>query len=252
MLKAIAERLSRGRSFRHRLPKMYGGCWMYLTPEAGLRYWLPRRALRMDEHLLDNAAETVKAGSVVWDVGANMGLFTFAAAGLAGPAGRVYAFEPDEIMVSLLRRSAQLNQSAAPVEVIPCAVYDSFSLARFNIAKRSRTSNFLEGFGKSQTGGVRESQTVLTVPVDWMGDRIPPPDVLKIDVEGAELGVFRGAAQMLKARRPILIFEATTQNWEEIFPMLRSLGYTLYDGDLSPGERQPLTHPVFNTLALPV
>jgi FkbM family methyltransferase len=252
MFRSIAERLSRGCFFRYQLAEMHGGSRMYLTPEAGLRYWLPRRALRLDKHLLDNAAETVKAGSVVWDVGANMGLFTFAAAGLSGPSGRVYAFEPDIIMENLLRRSAQLNQSAAPVEVIPCAISDSFSLARFNIAKRSRTSNFLEGFGHSQTGGVRESQTVLTVSLDWMADQIPPPDVLKIDVEGAELGVFRGAAQMLKARRPILIFEATTPNWEEIFPMLRSLGYILYDSDLSPDERRPLTDPVFNTLAVPV
>ena len=157
MFRAIAERLSRGRSFRYRLPRTCGGCRMYLTPEAGLRYWFPSFAVRSGDSLLKNAAETVKPGSVVWDVGANMGLFSFAAAGLAGPAGRVYAFEPDAFMATLLRRSARLNRQAAPVEVIPCAVSDTVSLARFNIARRSRASNFLEGFGMSQTGGVRET-----------------------------------------------------------------------------------------------
>ncbi len=251
VLRTIAEHLSRGRSFRYQLPQVYGGCRMYLTPEAGLRYWLPRRALRLDRNLLDISAETVKAGSVVWDVGANMGLFTFASAGLAGPAGRVFAFEPDTTMIGLLRRSARLNRTAATIEVIPCAVSDTLSLARFNIATRSRTSNFLDGFGSSQTGGVRESQTVLTVSLDWMADRIPPPDVLKIDVEGAELSVFRGAARLLKKRRPILIFEATTPHWEEIFTSLRSLGYTLYNGDLPPSERRPLNRLAYNTLAVP-
>ncbi len=251
MFRAIAERLSRGRSFRYRLPQAYGGCRMYLTPEAGLRYWLPGCGLRADEGLLRNVVETVKPGSVVWDVGANMGLFSFAAAGLAGPTGRVYAFEPDAIMVRLLRRSAQLNRLAAPVEVIPCAISDTFSLARFNIAVRSRTSNFLEGFGMSQTGGVRETQTVLTVPLDWLAEQIQPPGVLKIDVEGAEQNVFCGAAKLLKAKRPIIIFEASHAHWLEISGMLLDLGYTLYDGDLPSSQRKPLTRSAFNTLAVP-
>jgi FkbM family methyltransferase len=251
MLKALAERLSRGHSFRYRLPRVYGGCQLYLTPEAGLKYWLPAFGLRVEENLLKNAAETVKPGNVIWDVGANMGLFSFAAAGLAGSEGYVYAFEPDTTMMRLLRRSASLNKSAASVEVIPCAVSDTFSLARFNIARRSRASNFLDGFGMSQTGGVREVQTVLTVPLDWMADQIPPPDVLKIDVEGAELGVIRGALRMLEAKRPLLLFESSDERWGEISCVLWNLGYTLYDCDLPSGERQPLTHPADNTLAKP-
>ena len=251
MLRFIAERLSRGRSFRYRLPPIYGGCRMYMSPEAGLRYWLPRRALRTDQKLLMNAAEMVKPGSVVWDVGANMGLFTFAAAGLAGPNGRIYALEPDAVMAGLLRRSALLNPAAAPVEVIPCAVSESVALARLNIARRSRTSNYLEGFGMSQTGGVREVETVLTVSLDWLAQQIPLPDVLKIDVEGAELNVFRGVSQVLKEKRPFLIFEMDGSHWEEISHMLHGLGYTLYNSDLLPAERQPLTEPCFNVLALP-
>jgi len=251
MLRAIAERLSRGRSFRYRLPQIYGGCRMYISPEAGLRYWLPGRALRTDQKLLMNAAETVKSGSVVWDVGANMGLFSFAAAGLAGTQGRVFALEPDAVMAMLLLRSARLNPAAASVEFIPCAVSDSIALAHFNIARRSRTSNFLEGFGMSQTGGVRETETVLTISLDWLAEQIPPPDVLKIDVEGAELNVLRGASQMLKDQRPVLIFEMKNSHWDEISLMLHGLGYSLYNSDLPPAERQPLTGPCFNVLAAP-
>ncbi len=251
MLRTIAERLSRGRSFRYQLPQIYGGCRIYISPEAGLRYWLPARALRTDQKLLMNAAETVKPGAVVWDVGANMGLFSFAAAGLAGSQGRVFALEPDAVMARLLRRSARLNPAAAPVEVIPCAVSDNVALARFNIAKRSRTSNYLDGFGMSQTGGVREVETVLTVSLDWLAQQIPLPDVLKIDVEGAESNVFRGARQMLKERRPFLIFEMKASHWDEISHLLGGLGYTLFNSELQPAERQPLTGPCFNVLAVP-
>jgi FkbM family methyltransferase len=250
-LRTVAERLSRGRSFRYRLPQIYGGCRFYLTPESGLRYWIPSRGIKADETLLKNAAETVKPGSVVWDVGANMGLFSFAAAGLAGSNGRVYAFEPDAVMARLLRRSARLNPQAAPVDVIPCAVAEDLALAHFQIAQRSRASNALEGFGLSQIGGVREMQTVLTVSLDWFSRSLPPPDVLKIDVEGAELTVFRGARQLLRTKRPILIFELTPRNWDEESRLLRDLGYTLFNSALPPSERPPLTGPARNILGFP-
>jgi FkbM family methyltransferase len=221
---------------------------MYVSPECGLGYWFGWRSA---ESLLKNAAEIVKPGNVVWDVGANMGLFSFASAGLVGLGGRVYAFEADIALAGLLRRSARLNQMAAPVEVIPCAVAEGLSLARFNIARRSRASNFLEGFGASQSGGVREVQTVLTVPLDWIAKQIPPPDVLKIDVEGAELRVFRGATQLLESKRPTLIFEAYEPSRQEITRILHDFGYTLYDSDLPASERRPLSEAVYNTLALP-
>jgi FkbM family methyltransferase len=154
-------------------------------------------------------------------------------------------------MARLIRRSARLNPQAAPVEVIPCAVAEDLSLARFQIAQRSRTSNSLEGFGLSQTGGVREVVTVLTVSLDWVAKRLPLPDVLKIDVEGAELSVFRGALQMLKDKQPLIVFELTRWNWNEESVMLRDLGYTLYDSELPPAERQPLTQPTYNIIAIP-
>lgn len=251
IVRTIAERLSRGRSFRYHLPQSYGGCRLYITPEAGLRFWIPSRGIKADENLLKNALEIVRPGSVVWDVGANMGLFSFAAAGLAGPQGRVYAFEPDAVMARLLRRSARLNPQAAPVEVVPCAVAQDLGLARFEIALRSRASNALEGYQLSQGGGVREIETVVTVSLDWLARQLPPPDVLKIDVEGAELMAFRGARQLLETKRPILLFELTRPNWNEESRLLNKLGYTLFDSEIPPASRKPLTGPTYNILGIP-
>ncbi len=56
---------------------------------------------------------------------------------------------------------------------------------------------------------------------------------------------------MLKAKRPILIFEMTRHNWDEESRMLCDLGYTLFDSDLPPGERQPLTDAAFNIIGIP-
>ena len=249
MLRSLAEYLSRGRSFRRRLPREYGGCQMYVSPECGLSFWF---GMRLAEDLLENAAEIVKQDHVVWDVGANMGIFTFAAAGLAGPTGRVFAFEPDTQLVHLLRRSAMLNRSAAQIEIIPCAVADVIGISRFNIANRARASNFLEGFGSSQTGGVRETQTVMTVSLDWMAERIPVPDVLKIDVEGAEEKVFRGGLNLLRSKRPILLFESShPKRQDETGRLLRELRYVLYDADVPAAERKPLTKATYDTIAIP-
>jgi hypothetical protein len=59
----------------------------------------------VDEALLRNAIELVRPGDVVWDIGANVGLFSFAAAAPAGSAGKIVSFEADVWLAVLLRRS---------------------------------------------------------------------------------------------------------------------------------------------------
>jgi len=81
MIRATLERLSRGRSHTRRLPKEYGGCVLYVSPEGvGMRYWM-RDISRTDKPLIDVCSEVVQPGTVVWDVGANIELFSFCAAG---------------------------------------------------------------------------------------------------------------------------------------------------------------------------
>jgi FkbM family methyltransferase len=191
---------------------------------------------------------------VAWDVGANQGIFSFAAAGMAGASGAVYAFEPDTFLVSLLRRSARLNPNSAPVEAIPCAVSDRAGLARLRIAERARSANSLQGVqASSQMGGVRESHTVLTVTLDWCLEQgLRPPDVLKVDVEGAELNVLRGAQELLHRYRPPILIEVRAENQEEIAAILRGAGYQLFNSDTAAEERVPLDRPAYNTLALPI
>jgi FkbM family methyltransferase len=233
---------------RRRLPAPFGAARVYTSSEGGLRY-LGRAMARVDPALLRLAAEKVRPGDVVWDIGANLGLFSFAAAVAAGPSGRILAVEPDTVLAGLLRRSAAANHGLAPVDVLPAAVSDRESVARFHIARRNRSTNHLDGFGTSQTGGIRSTQLVPAVTLDWLADRLPPPDVIKIDVEQAESAVLAGGSGVL-AHATTVICEVAARNSAAIRDLLGGHGYTLYDGDLPAAERVPTADAPPNTLAV--
>jgi FkbM family methyltransferase len=205
---------------------------------------------RVDPVLLRLVSETVSPGDTVWDIGANVGLFSLAAAVAAGPAGRVLSVEPDTVLVQLLRRSAAAGGRHAPVDVLPAAVADNSGVARFCIARRNRATSHLAGFGTREAGGVRATQLVPAVSLDWLLARFPVPDVIKIDVEGAEAQVLRGGSEVLRAHHPRLICEVGQDSAAEVRDLLVKSGYTLYDGDEPASQRSPVHEAPFNTVAL--
>jgi FkbM family methyltransferase len=251
MLRTLAERASRGLVLRRRLPKKFGGIPIFVTPDAGLRFWRSRLDVA-DAELFNWASEFVSAGAVVWDIGANVGVFSFASAARAGPSGRVYAVEADLWLATLLRRSSALpNHGRSAVEVLPVAISDKVDLARFAIAARGRCANFLEDTGGStESGGVRESGWVPTVTLDWLLERIPAPSVVKIDVEGAEYRALKGAKRLLAQVRPIVICEVLG-NRERVKELFDSNGYQLFNAGALPAKRKPVEELPFNVLATP-
>ena len=178
-------------------------------------------------------------------------MFAFAAAAIAGKNGRVLAIEPDTWLASLLNRSAsELPTGYAPVEVIAAAVSDRLALTSLNIAKRGRASNSI-GKGRSQTGGVRASQSTLCVTLDWLVDKRGPPSVVKIDVEGVENLVLRGAALALSNAHPRILCEVGEENAAEVTRILKSRGYSLYDGDEQSRRGLAIERAAWSTIALP-
>ncbi|HEY6763815.1 MAG TPA: FkbM family methyltransferase [Candidatus Sulfotelmatobacter sp.] len=241
MLRTIAERLSRNIVLRRRLPRDLGGNLIYVTPGSALKYWHPGLERADDGHLMDMVRRFVARDSVAWDLGANVGLFSFAA---AAKARSVLSIEPDPWLASLLNRSASFG--TGNVTILCAAVTDSVDLENFNIAQRGRSASFISGFGTTEAGGIRCRQTVMTVTLDWLAERFPVPDVIKIDVEAGERLVLQGGRALFNRARPRLVCEVANENSAWVTSFLLSLGYSLLNEHL-----EPTSSATGNTVAVP-
>lgn len=252
MMRGLIQRLSRERIVRRRLPRAFGGHRLYVSPDASLRYWRPGLGAA-DPLLLRLAAELVVSGARVWDVGANVGLFAFAAAFRAGPGGEVVAVEADDWLAGLLRRSARrMPPGYAPVAVVTAAVAEAPGIAELCIARRGRAASHLgDVAGSSQAGGTREVAHVAQAPLDALLTRFAPPQVVKIDVEGAEVRCLAGAERLLAEARPAIVCEVATANAAAAAAILVRHRYTIFDATAAPAARVPLAAAPWSTLALP-
>jgi FkbM family methyltransferase len=252
MFRALAERFARNVSYFRRLPKDFGGLGIYVSPDSQLKYLKPGSG-GFDRSLLQLVREQVEEDSVVWDIGANVGVFAFAAAGLAS-RGAVVALEPDIWLAALLRRSASAQgPTSVPVRVVPCAAADTDGVAEFVIAMRGRASNYLaRAGGWTQSGGARERVYVPTLTLDSLLACQPRPSFVKIDVEGAEVMVLNGAKRLLTEVRPKLYVEVGEQNVEAATKLLKAAGYAIFDSSRPRSLQAPLPMCVHDTLAYPL
>lgn len=140
-------------------------------------------------------ARHVRPGGVVFDVGAHVGLYTLIAARRVGPAGHVYAFEPFPDNVRHLAEHLRLN-GVENVSIMETAVTDHAGSVSFVPGLDSFT-------GKVSTEG---AVTVQSASLDGMlaSGQVCAPDLIKMDVEGAEFGALAGAQGLLAAKRPVI------------------------------------------------
>jgi FkbM family methyltransferase len=207
---------------------------------------------KVDPVLYDMAAELAVPGAVVWDIGANVGLFSFCASARAGSKGFVLSVEPDLWLAGLLTRSVHAfpNADSANVEVLCASVSDSNRVSKLEIAQRARASNHLiDTVGSSQASGSRALQPTITVTLDFLLSYFPAPSVLKIDAETHEVNILRGAERLLREVRPAIWCEVSAENSTAVTELLQAADYELQGAAVRP---HPLTKRAwFHTLAVP-
>ena len=145
-------------------------------------------------------ANMVTPGAVAYDVGANVGIYSLLASLRAGPSGRIYAFEPLERNVRYLRRHISLNN------IQNCAVFAEA------VCNEEGTRSF-SAAGLDSSMARLSSEGELSVPSITLDScffgtkRLRPPDIIKIDVEGAELEVLEGARRVIAEFHPAIFAE---------------------------------------------
>jgi FkbM family methyltransferase len=163
-------------------------------------------------------ARELHAGMTFYDVGANVGYYTILASRLVGPSGQVTAFEPLIRNLSYLHRHKELN-SAENVRILP-----------FAVSNRSGTATFSVG-NVSAMGKIDDAGEILvpTITLDEAANLLDIlPQVIKIDVEGAEFEVLQGSKDLLSSAEPIIFLSThSTILREKCLRLLTDGGYTV-------------------------
>ena len=211
---------------------------------AGLRMsmrWLPVSHAHLGSIAFGNLEPSVQEamlrhlprGGTFYDVGANLGFFAL--------------LEPAPDNVDAVRHNASIN-ALHNVEVVEKAVAERTGEARLQVVDDQSWSK-LEAYG-AHPG----TEQVITVPIVALDDalaagELPPPDVIKIDVEGAELAVLEGMARTLAEHRPAIICELHDTHGPFVEHM-RAAGYRVVNLE-GAGPVEDAAAPSAHALALP-
>lgn len=189
--------------------RMRNGALLAISPLEGLDFawtvgWTCFQTGRWEPHVERCIRRLLRPGDTAIDVGANLGYFTASMAQRVGEEGQVFSFEPVPPTFDRLRLSVSLNDFGQ-VTALPVALGDSDGTAEIAFDPRFAGSASLHG---SRTA---RSESHL-VPVRRLDDLVAAgevgrPRLLKIDVEGHELAVIRGALRTISEAQPFIVFE---------------------------------------------
>jgi FkbM family methyltransferase len=181
--------------------------------------------------------QTLQPGWNCIDVGANHGYYTLLAAGAVGASGRVLALEPNAKLAGLVNQSLTINGFSSYATAMPVAASDKAGETVKLVVPKGNTGGASIYHSINETVDVMEAETVTidALTVDW--ERV---DFIKIDIEGAELLVWRGMQETIR-RNPdiIIVLEFGSCRYadargflEEIVAAGFVLRYVCYDGQI--------------------
>jgi FkbM family methyltransferase len=160
----------------------------------------------------ENLMSLIKPGDFVMDIGTNYGTTILQFANLIGVKGKAFGFEPDPINFEICKQNIQLNQ------------FKNLSVENIGLGNKEAEVNLVVDF-ESNRGGNRisenivgkESHQIKIIQFDnWILDKkIEKINLIKIDVEGYEMEVLKGAEQSIIKYKPILFIELDDNNLKQ-------------------------------------
>jgi len=213
--------------------------------EPGISFFLdPRDLIPIDilrtgqwqPEIWASIAPSLSDGSVFFDVGAHIGYFSMKASRKVGPAGRVLSFEPNPETLKLLRDNVAANHTAN-VTVEPIACTDSDQMLTLYAADIVNTgASSLSSANATITAAAPKAYSVRGRPIDDVVRelQLSRVDVIKVDVEGAEVSVMRGALDTLRRFHPKVVIEVSPRQLAsfqttpaDLIALFQGAGYNL-------------------------
>jgi FkbM family methyltransferase len=191
-----------------------------------------------DPHVMQICERVLRPGDIYYDIGSNTGIFSIDAA-FSIPNLTVYAFEPQPSLAHHIRRSIDANKLAR-VRCLELMLGQEEREAILYLTSHSIHASIVPRERRFQ----QLSRPMRTLDSLISSGEVEAPDVIKIDVEGGEIGVFEGARQSLRMNNPSVVFEADENlvrmglKIQDVFDsLLRAVPYRFYrvelDGTLS-------------------
>jgi FkbM family methyltransferase len=187
---------------------------------------------RNDAKQIQFFLDRVLPGHLVLDVGAHYGEYAVLFASLVGARGKVVSFEPDAAARPILKANLKLNDFEDRVRVEEFAVFDS-RVTRQLFARHGNAQSSLarSGLGGAPTDDDVERYAITAIPLDdYLSEaRLPAPDFVKLDVEGAEINALRGATRLLRSSA-VVMCELHPYAWKEFGVSFDDLLRVVHDG----------------------
>jgi len=182
------------------------GIWLHLNLNVEGNYWIGN----YEAEVQDLLKTLCVPGSVFYDIGADLGFFSFAVASRIGPEGRVFGFEPEAENCLRFKEMAVRNNLQDRVGLVEAAAwrYTSSSGVHFRRGGRQKTYGGVLADGVTPVLAEGKTRLVSTISLDdFIRRGHPAPSVLKVDVEGGECEVLKGGEELFSRVKPTLICE---------------------------------------------
>ena len=208
-------------------------------------FWL-RHPLTHELFPLGALQRLIRPGMVVYDVGANIGVYARFMTSVCN-AGTVICFEPMTENRELFEKNLRESAFQQRVRLMPCALSDADGEENLQVDDMMSGSAVLDRVtggkpcqGRSQYGMGPRTELVHVARLDDLitAQNLPVPDVIKVDIEGAEAFMLAGSQETLRRHRPDLLIELHgAKPAQNVFALLNSLGYSCF-GEGQNGEQR--------------
>ncbi|BBO31373.1 FkbM family methyltransferase [Lacipirellula parvula] len=204
---------------------------------------MKRKGRTWDAYVFETCRSLLKPGDVFYDLGGSVGYMTIEMATLFAGKVRCFTFEPQPDLARSIAISAALNGVGDAVTIFETMVGETEREETLMLTSHSLHASV----NAAEEGGQELKRQMVSLDQLVGSGEIPPPDVIKIDIEGGELQAFRGAQEVIRQHSPHIVFEVNScadrfgYGRKDLFELLQGLAeYEFFeiehDGSLRPAR----------------